>query len=83
MFRDDEIVTFKSVAELRQLITHYLARPEERTAIAARARSALPASAGDASNARHPTIAVPAPEKPVRYIVQTPWLLCTADSNEP
>jgi len=39
MFRDDEIVTFRSVAELRQLITHYLARPEERVAISARARA--------------------------------------------
>ena len=39
MFRDDEIVTFRSVAELRHLITHYLARPEERAAIAARARA--------------------------------------------
>jgi spore maturation protein CgeB len=39
MFRDDEVVTFRSVAELRRQITHYLAHPEERAAIAARARA--------------------------------------------
>jgi spore maturation protein CgeB len=39
LFRDDELVTFRSTAELRSLITHYLARPEECAAIAARARA--------------------------------------------
>lgn len=39
LFRDDEVVTFRSTGELRQLIAHYLARPDERAAIAARARA--------------------------------------------
>ena len=39
LFRDDELVTFRSTKELRSLITHYLARPEERAAIAARGRA--------------------------------------------
>jgi spore maturation protein CgeB len=39
MFRDDEIVTFRSMGELRQQIARYLAHPEERTAIAGRARA--------------------------------------------
>lgn len=39
LFRDDEMVMFRSAAELRALIAHYLARPDERAAIAARARS--------------------------------------------
>jgi spore maturation protein CgeB len=39
LFRDDEMVTFRSPAELRSQIAHYLARPDERAAIAARARA--------------------------------------------
>ncbi len=39
LFRDDEIVTFRSPAELRSQILYYLAHPEERAAIAARARA--------------------------------------------
>jgi spore maturation protein CgeB len=39
MFREDELVTFRSPAELRQQITHYLAHPEDRAATAARARA--------------------------------------------
>jgi spore maturation protein CgeB len=39
MFREDEMVTFRSMAELRQRITHYLGHPDERAAIAARARA--------------------------------------------
>jgi spore maturation protein CgeB len=39
IFRDDEIVTFRSPQELRQQIAHYLAHPEERAAIAARGRA--------------------------------------------
>lgn len=39
LFRDDEVVTFRSTSELRRLITHFLARPDERAAIADRARA--------------------------------------------
>lgn len=39
MFRDDEMVTFQSMADLRHQITHYLAHPEERAAIVVRARA--------------------------------------------
>lgn len=39
MFKDDELVTFRSTAELRSLIAHYLAHPEARAAIAARGRA--------------------------------------------
>lgn len=39
MFRDGELVTFRTTAELRSLIAHYLARPDERAAIAARGRA--------------------------------------------
>ncbi|MBP8275214.1 MAG: glycosyltransferase family 1 protein, partial [Acidobacteria bacterium] len=39
LFRDDEMVTFSSTSELRALIAHYLARPDERAAIAKRARA--------------------------------------------
>lgn len=39
LFRDDELVTFRSTKELRSLIAHYLARPDERAAIAARGRA--------------------------------------------
>ena len=39
LFADDEMVTFRSARELRSLITHYLARPDERAAIAARSRA--------------------------------------------
>ena len=38
LFADDEIATFESVADLRAKAEHYLARPEEAAAIAARAR---------------------------------------------
>jgi hypothetical protein len=39
LFADDEVVTFSSTAEMRALSQHYLARPSERQAIAARAES--------------------------------------------
>lgn len=39
LFRDDELVTFSSTKELRSLIAHYLAHPDERAAIAARGRA--------------------------------------------
>ena len=39
MFRDDELVTFRSTSELRSLIAHYLARPDERAAVAERGRA--------------------------------------------
>ena len=39
LFTEDETVTFRSVREMRQLTEHYLARPEERQAIASRARA--------------------------------------------
>ena len=39
LFRDDELATFRSVAELRDRIAHYLAHPGERAAIAARSRA--------------------------------------------
>ena len=39
LFRDDELVTFTSTKELRLLVAHYLARPDERAAIAARGRA--------------------------------------------
>jgi len=39
LFAEDEMVTFRSTSELRSLIAHYLARPDERAAIAARARA--------------------------------------------
>ncbi len=39
LFGDDEIATFSSVAELRDLIARYLAREDERRCIAARARA--------------------------------------------
>lgn len=39
LFADDEMVTFRSASELRSLIAHYLARPDERAAMAARART--------------------------------------------
>lgn len=39
MFAEDEMVTFRSTAELRSLVAHYLTRPEERAAIARRARA--------------------------------------------
>jgi spore maturation protein CgeB len=38
LFKDDEVVTFKSVREMRQLAEHYLAHPDERATVAARAR---------------------------------------------
>jgi spore maturation protein CgeB len=39
LFAHDEIVTFASVAEMRQLVIRYLADPEGRAAIAGRARA--------------------------------------------
>lgn len=39
LFAEDELATFSSASELRSLIAHYLARPDERAAIAARARA--------------------------------------------
>ncbi len=39
MFGDDELVTFRSTTALRSLVAHYLARPDERAAIAARGRA--------------------------------------------
>ena len=39
MFADDEMITFGSIPELRALIAHYLKRPDERSAIAKRARA--------------------------------------------
>jgi spore maturation protein CgeB len=39
LFDEGEMVTFRSAAELRQQIAHYLSRPEERRAIAERARA--------------------------------------------
>jgi len=39
LFRDDELATFTSTAELRRHIAHYLAHPDERQAIAARGRA--------------------------------------------
>jgi spore maturation protein CgeB len=39
LFRDDELATFRSPAELRQKIAYYLAHPDERAAIAARGRA--------------------------------------------
>jgi len=39
LFSTDEMVTFRSVSELRSLISYYLAHPEERAAIAERARA--------------------------------------------
>ncbi|MEW6322987.1 MAG: glycosyltransferase [Acidobacteriota bacterium] len=39
LFAPDEMVAFGSVAELRAQIAHYLAHPDERAAIAARARA--------------------------------------------
>ena len=39
LFRDDELVTFDSTKQLRSLVAHYLARPDERAAIAARGRA--------------------------------------------
>ena len=38
LFQPDEAATFRTVAELRSLVTHYLARDDERHEIAARAR---------------------------------------------
>ncbi|MDP1569114.1 MAG: glycosyltransferase [Vicinamibacterales bacterium] len=39
LFAPDEMVVFESVPELRRLIDHYLAHPDERQAIADRART--------------------------------------------
>ena len=39
LFTPDEMITFTSLEELRQHIHHYLPRPEERAAVAARARA--------------------------------------------
>lgn len=39
LFTEDETVTFRSVREMRHLTEHYLAHPEERQAIASRARA--------------------------------------------
>ncbi len=39
LFADDELVTFRSVPELREQIAHYLAHEDERRAIAGRARA--------------------------------------------
>jgi len=39
LFADDEMVTFRSIGELRSQISHYLANPDERAAISARARA--------------------------------------------
>ena len=39
LFEPDEVVSFRDVAELRSLVSHYLAREDERLAIAARARA--------------------------------------------
>lgn len=44
LFRDDEVVTFADVAELRTKVSHYLARGDERHACAARARTRVLAS---------------------------------------
>jgi spore maturation protein CgeB len=38
-FTEDELPTYRTLAELREKITHYLAHPEERTAVAERART--------------------------------------------
>jgi spore maturation protein CgeB len=39
LFTEDEMVTFRTVREMRQLTEHYLAHPEERQAIASSARA--------------------------------------------
>jgi spore maturation protein CgeB len=39
LFEPDEIVSFRNVAELRALVSHYLAHEDERVAIAARAQT--------------------------------------------
>lgn len=39
MFGENELVTFRSVTELREQIAYYLAHPDERAAITARARA--------------------------------------------
>jgi spore maturation protein CgeB len=39
LFAEDEVATFGSIAEMRSLITHYLADPDERLAMAKRARA--------------------------------------------
>ena len=39
LFEHDEVVSFRDIAELRSLVTHYLAHDDERLAIAARARA--------------------------------------------
>ena len=38
LFTADEVATYTSVRQLRELIAHYLPRPDDRTAMAARAR---------------------------------------------